>query len=443
MLKRMRPVIFWSLAFVTAFYYLEIISQVWFIQLLRGYQIRVWVPPLLLFLWVMVRRARRGELALSRMELTLFAYALFALLAMFINEATLHLTVKYYLIMVAPVWFYFVIVEYFRDNADIKKMMTVLFFCCFVFSVYVFFNNIFYSYHPESVNRTIVTQHGHTLSLTEASFCVNGTTYSRGLLPLENSKYCGILAPAVLFGIWFMLRSGQKRRYLYLMPTLFMIYVIFATLSRVGIVTLGAGIAALIWCLFKYERRPRPQELLWLALSAAAALAALLFCQKNAFLRLLQVLNIFHIKFINDYLDAHSILACNSANFLDPHWQSVAISWQEFLKHPFFGNGYAAITAYPDEHNRYLFILASAGLLTFIPYVCFFFGVIYSMRKTVLKFMPGDKAAYNYAYLLLACLTMFLVKLFNEGMETFFYWIYFSLAWAWIRNHRRDQKGAR
>src|SRR3990172_4176551 len=137
--KRMPPPYFILIAAVTVFLYFEMMTQVWFLQLIGGYLIKVWVLPLLLFCYILTKKMVRLEdpLKVKFTSLMLALYAMFGLTAMLMSEESLYLVIKYYLIMIAPVWFYFVIIEQFKDNRDIELMIKVLIFCSFLLSIYI------------------------------------------------------------------------------------------------------------------------------------------------------------------------------------------------------------------------------------------------------------------------------------------------------------------
>ncbi len=436
---KMSAVAFAVMASAIVLLYTEAITQVWFLQLCGGYQVRSWLLALFLLIITLVDRPRTKPIPADKNYLLLSVYALFALIAMFFNESSWWLAIKYWLIMVAPAWLYIVIVENFRDNRDIGKMVKIIFFACFIFSVYTHCYDLYYRSNPDGITRAVTTNFGNMVQRSEAWFGVGKTEHSRGLMTVENSKYCGMLGPAILFGLFYFFCRKQKYRYIWMVPSFFMLYVCLNTLSRAGIITVFAGLAVLILCLFYYERSRRKEIGIFSFVMLLAGSWVIFKYQPNAFLRTIQLLNVFHLRRIDEYLARHDVLIFSGAAYADPHLVSVQASWQAFLAHPFLGSGFTAITTYPDEHNRYLFILASAGLLTFIPYVLFLLKTVWSSAKAVSVYARRTGMEFKYLYFLHACNFMFLVKLTNEGMETFFYWIFFALATAWIRNLAVDQ----
>jgi len=59
--RTLPPVLFWSVVSLLLFLYFELPNQVWFLSLLGGYLIKIWVPPLLLFLFVFIMKFKSGK----------------------------------------------------------------------------------------------------------------------------------------------------------------------------------------------------------------------------------------------------------------------------------------------------------------------------------------------------------------------------------------------
>ena len=127
--RRMSPVHFIFSVGVIIFLYYELTVQVWFVSLMGGDLIKVWIPPLLLFLYkIAINMLRRQKfIELNFANLMLLFFSIFGLISMLINEGNLQLSVKYYLVMIAPIFYYFVVVDDFQDNRDIELMIKILF----------------------------------------------------------------------------------------------------------------------------------------------------------------------------------------------------------------------------------------------------------------------------------------------------------------------------
>jgi len=444
--KRMSRIHFIFIAAITVFLYFEIMTQVWFVKLLGGYLVKVWVPPLLLFIYVLIKKLVRNEnlLEISFLNVMLVSYALFGLTSMFLKEETFHLAIKYYLIMIAPVWFYAVMINQFRNNRDIELMIKVLLVCCFISSLYVYFLGAKYSSvaSGETIEE-VKTSAGNILVLNKGALFGSKEAEVQKVTTAgyEQGKYCGMLAPVILFGLLFFLRARRKSKYLFLAMSGFMLIQVVLTISRAGIASTFIGIVFLTALIYIHEKSERTKIIL-LSTSALILITIILASryEMNLILvRFAEILSNLGIKQVNHFLD---ILGFSSmikgSSYLDPHLYSIGRSLEAFYAQPLFGNGYTFATFEINEHNRYFFILVSSGLLTFIPYFFFLGGLTLFIRKAVRQLKHFKLPGINYSYLFYACAVMFLVKLLNEGMETMYYWIWFALAMAWIRNSRRD-----
>ena len=87
------------------------------------------------------------------------------------------------------------------------------------------------------------------------------------------------------------------------------------------------------------------------------------------------------------------------------------------------------------EHNRYLFILSTSGLLTVVPYVLF--HAVSGCCCPGKRFRAGRglrEQDFHLGILLFPALILFALQIINCGQERYYYWVFFGLAAAWIRN---------
>jgi len=426
------------IAGVTVFLYFELMTQLWFVTLLGGYLIKVWVPPLLFFYYILITKMAGQEVSLrvNFTNIMLLVYAIFGIIAMLWNE-TLYFAIKYYLIMIAPVWFYFVIIENFKDNRAIELIIKILFFCGFLLSIYM----LTLQSSSTEITREIVTSAGNIVELSEAAYAerIAGKwmSFSRGLSSYEIGKYCGMLAPFILFSILFYFQSKKKVKYVYLAIGGFLVYQTINAMSRSAISSLFLGIAVLLYILYRNEKGIRAKIVItsfcFFTISAVYVIEYKMIVVR----RFLQLLNFLEIDLLTSYLQNYG-LAISSIEQADLHITSIGKSLNAFYQSPLLGAGYGFSEHVINEHNRYLFILVSSGLLTLIAYVSFFTGIIILTRRSIRNFSHFESQTINYGYLFYACGIMFLFKLLNEGMETFYYWIFFSLASAWVLNCKRE-----
>jgi len=432
------------IAGITVLLYFDIVNHYWFLKLLGGFLIKIWVPPLLLFLYVLIRRMIRKEniFKIRIINLSLVVYAIAGIIAMLLNEP-LYSAIKYYLIMIAPVWFYVVISETVRDNKDIELLIKVLFFCGLVLSLQTFYYNSQLK-GSSLLEEEITSSAGNTIGFGgDTTFKIKDegtyTVLSRGVLNVEHSNYCGMLTPLILFGIMYYISSKGKDKFIYLGGSFLMLFQIIDTMSRAGIATVLVGIIILSWCLYRYEKTKRVKIVVMLTIVVTAGVVYLVaFSNLILIIRFITLFNMFDLPlFLQDYLEI-----IQHSQVIDPHIATMSESFNTFLSSPFFGSGFDFKEG-AQELNRYLFILASAGVFTFISYVLFFLVLTVSVRKAMLSFRLLKSYELNYGYLFFAAGIAFLFKFNNQGQELFYYWIVFALASAWIRNCKREQTAIR
>lgn len=445
---------------ISVFLYFELMSQVWFLNILNGYLIRVWIPPLALFLFVLVKKISDKEKLFKPdfLNLSLLFYSLFGIISMLCN-GTLFDAIKYYLIMIAPVFYYIFIIECFKNNDDIELILRVLFFSSIFICLHEIYLMVINNILPISVTKSIATNLGNSVQLSEAFYSEmqNGewVVSSRGLRSYEAGKVSAMMIAPILFGIFNYFKSSKKARYFYLVVSLAFIIFILDSMSRSGIISLCAGLIVLLGLLYKNEKTRRKNVAIIGFIIILVTIFYSVFLEPQVMRRCLQLLNFLDVDIINNYLEKYGMEnfggGVNKETFLDPHLKSIITTSKQitggvvaaggkfiFLMRLFFGSGYITAEQVLREHNRYFFIIASAGILTFIPYILFLFRLTFIIKKTAFEVVSKVSAGINLGHLFFACSIAFLLKLMNEGMETFYYWIIFSLASAWVRNVKRD-----
>jgi hypothetical protein len=396
------------IAGVTLFLYFEVMTQIWFVGLIGGYMVKVWVPPLALFIYVVMQKLvkRRQLFEPNFLNLMLILYAAFGIISILLSEG-LYFGLKFYLIMIAPIWYYAVILYNFRDNRDIELMIKILVLCSLLMSIYTYLLQAQYEALPYDITREVVTRRGGVIGLSEGGFVESGIVYSRGLRSYEHGKYCGMIAPVILFSILFFIKSKRWIKYVYVAISGFLLLQIIDTYSRSGIISTFIGIAFLVSSIFINERKERIKIVVLSLLVAVPSIPYLIGYKFPVFLRLIQILNILNIGFIDDYLYSFKILAFSTESYFDPHFQTIYESLNTFFTSPLLGSGYRFSELLMREHNRYLFVLISAGLVTFIPYILFIGGLTLFIRKAMLKSKYYKSVGIPYGYFFYACQIMF------------------------------------
>ena len=125
--RRIPRIYFITIICVTIFLYFELMNQIWFISLLGGYLIRVWLPPLALFYFILIKKLKRGEnlIKINFPNLMLIFYSIFGFISMLMNES-MHNAIKYYLLMIAPVWFFAVLYDFCKTNRDVDLLIKTI-----------------------------------------------------------------------------------------------------------------------------------------------------------------------------------------------------------------------------------------------------------------------------------------------------------------------------
>jgi hypothetical protein len=133
----------------------------------------------------------------------------------------------------------------------------------------------------------------------------------------------------------------------------------------------------------------------------------------------------------------------------DGHIDSILTSFNEIFNEissgNFWGNGISYLQQqYKDqwnaEHNRYLFIMLTSGILTAIPYIAFVLGLFVISRKTFLFKKKTANSVSDIGLILYPSVLLFAIQINNAGMERYYYWVFFGFAAAWIRNSRHKIK---
>ncbi len=126
----------------------------------------------------------------------------------------------------------------------------------------------------------------------------------------------------------------------------------------------------------------------------------------------------------------------------DGHMESVGRAHKDIKYAPFLGQGVTSMIEkygrgsweWGLEHNRYLYIATTAGMLTVIPYILFILALAVLSFRTLRRYSEQSRGELHIGMILFASVLLFGVHLFNCGLERYYYWVFFGLAAAWIRN---------
>lgn len=433
-----RPFVFAIVSIVLMSLYFEVVWQVWFLQLLGGYLVKVWILPLALLAWVLIAREKLdlnvGMFLLS----SLWLYSVFALVSLWANE-TMYFALKWYLIMIAPLLAFVVIVTKFRSNVDIRRFLLILLICGMAQAAYSTYSFSSWLGSGETLRQEIVTSQGNLMGGGEgAKFAVTGDapTARFGDVSFELGKFAAMLFPLAVLGVCYPVSKSFHMRLLGFGLTLAILYLTVATNSRVAVLASIVAMSSLLY----YQARMGFVRKRILSFMAPAVFFVLV-SNLPTWLRVLQGLTFFdldaRIPVVGDLMAQYGV-----ARWDDAHLTSISESLQYLSRNYLLGAGYSEVLnsnlTYGSEHNRVLFILASTGLLTAVPYVAFVVGILVQNWRCMWQAYRNNRQEAQLGLVLFTCNLMFILHLIGEGFEAFYYWTFFALTAAWIRNCRRD-----
>ena len=254
-----------------------------------------------------------------------------------------------------------------------------------------------------------------------------------------------MLSPLVLFGFLRAARNASWKGWIFFILSLSLLYTLIGTASRSSFLALVAALVPFLWFL----RRKRLHVLLILV-----SIAALLYQQPFMLYRT-GLLAGAAVSRAAEFGDDHPSLIIRSLKELDAaigermpvqkdgHIESMMKTLERVRVNPMLGYGVGNLigeystpeSRWHVEHNRYLFILSTAGLLSVVPYVLFVLSLLWlAAWKAVPAGMGSRDADCPIGILLFPAVFFFTLQLNNCGQERYYYWVFFGLAAAWIRN---------
>ena len=457
---------------VILFNYFEIYHNYWFLNLLDGYVIKLWLPPLTLLIIVIAVKRHHGNLLFSLKEnwmlnLFLALYICFGLLSLIRNEQ-LYFIGKYGLIMFGPIALYAAIVMLFRDNEQIVNVLAVLFAVAVLLSLYVLY---LYDYVGVTSwqDRPYVMQYMLNNNVLNTKLSLNSisagdfSAHTKTLAFVDEPAFAAMLAPLILFGLYQAVGSGKILLYLYYLPSFFLLHILLSTSSRSSFIAFTAGLIVFLWFI-----RKKVFHVIIILIVFTVMLTSSEFLKY----RLWQIGGIITSK-ISDVIvspkDAPSPgtapppasiinrieeILMNQVTTLDEgikkkvivnpegHVESINKTMSYVKAKPFLGSGITHILErsrsdemrWGTEHNRYLYILSTSGLLTLAPYVLFISALIFLSLRSRRKLARSQGAMFDIGLVLIPAVLLFAIQINNAGQERYYYWIFFGLAAAWIRN---------
>lgn len=433
--------------------YFDTSNHYWFLRLFRGFVINVWFLPFFLFFFFLLRVPIQGKVDLpskniSHLHLMLLFYFIAGFSALFLHE-NLWNKVKFALLMYGPVMMYFSIVYGFRHNKHIEKALKLLFLLGLIYSVYTAY--LFYFIGPDAWNLPEI-ERGYLFS--DKKIELNPYDYntyyigsssgrvSRSSIPgVDEPKFGGMVAPLVLVGFYYAMHTKKYWRMFYFISSLFLLFTVIETFARSSIIALIVGTA-----LFSISLRNKPSKFI-LGLIILVLVIGMLLSIPGAIDRVILLfanIEIFaQTEFINKLIAERDIYIHSEGHIIS-YFEGIKVISQA----PFLGVLGIGVQNFEDmfadyrwgvPHNRYMYILNTTGFLTLIPYVGFIIALIFIVRRTFhgrLKIHGLN----NLGLIFYPAVVLLAIKINNEGTETFYYWILFGLAAAWVRNSASERK---
>ena len=410
--------------------YFQIYWHYWLVKLLGGYIVNTLLPIMLLFFVFITREFGYHDISGIKKRKTyyllilLFYYFLFASVSIFLNEQGLNNIKSYLIYIYSPVLLFVSILGLYvyRKNENIKFTLNILLILSVIFSIYV---TITYSVDPLSVSEIAVleTNRGEMHADTGATYGIGDLSAIRYTIPgISSTTYGALLVPLIFVGLYFRKNSAGKLRYLYLCAILFLIFCVLMTISRGPFISLIAGMIYLTWWKwFKFK------EVMFITF---IFIILLLTFAKLTFLRLA-------ITFA-PFIPIDLSFLGGSGPFEDPRFMSIKETLLYIYQNPFLGMGMSHLIdlqnlSYGKEHNNYLSIAASFGMLTLIFYILFVIFLLIMLHKRIKK-ISRNPLTKDMGIVLGAGLLALIVYLNCAPAEFHFIWIWFGLAAAWLRN---------
>lgn len=448
------PVLHILCAGVIFFTYFDVYHHYWFLKLVDGYVIKAWLPPALLLLIAILLQCKNGSLKIIFQGLKypiifIAIYFLFGSISLVWNES-IYYVIKYGLVMFGPVMVFFSIIFLIKENQFIETIIHLLFWAGVLISFYVLYMYDIRGYEswigePYVLRWMWTEQEAHDVLTLNYHSAGGFFDYSKTLKLLDEPAFAAMLAPLVIFGFYKAVKSPKWQCKLFLLPSSFLLYTLIGTTSRSSFIAFFIGLLLFLW----FIRRK------WLhVLVMLIATATLIYSNSFMVYRLALLSSAVYSKTIDSvekskmpswtsYLEK-SLKKHDSSLTIskDPHIESISTTIERTRRHPLLGYGIGKILdehagegmSWHIEHNRYLFIMSTSGILTVIPYLLFIVSLLWIAWKFLNNLSRNAPDTFNIGIILFPAIFLFMIQINNCGLERYYYWIFFGFAAAWIRN---------
>lgn len=441
-------ILFYLLLFVIVFNYYAINEHYWFLSIFNIfnilYMLPSWIFPLSLFYVIVCVKLFNGDLGVrlsnvKRMHLVLACFVIFSTISLYVKEHSFYQIGIYFIMTNYAVLLYGVIFLFLTNNNDIEKILKVLFFLGLIFCIY----QIFIHY--------IIGYQFYNFEIFELKYLfsdrISVLDYSKDFYPDENGRnmrlsfpglgctpFATALGPLVILGIYYARYNKGAIRFFYYMASIFMIFNIFQTGSRMPLIAFGVSLLIFVRHLYKKNNYV-----------IAAMLLVFGFIMINPHIKERFASSIGTVAYYKHLITENSGQVLIMLTTI-PHLDTLAVTIPAIIKSPVFGMGstsyYSAASEDHEyqEHNRFNEILITRGLIVALPYLIFIILLIAASRRMSLN--SSKKAygisSYNIGIVFYPVTLMAALNLFNRTYDDY-YWIIFGLSAAWIRNLAYNQ----
>lgn len=369
-------------------------------------------------------------------------YFVFGIFVAALHEQGFDAMKRYLFYLFTPVMVSLSIFALYMNNENFKKPLFILFLLGVIFSAYSTILHIkmkadiagfYYAISPEGKNAAEMS----------AEYLSRFSIPGLGSANLESM----LIAP-VLIGFYYVIKSNRMLiKYSYVSVISFLFYNMAIKGSRGAFLSLLCGIAYLY--LKRFFKSSKKTLVIIMLIFAAIILAT-----ETIMLRTLLTIHQFFpaiadIDIIGDLIKKGHYGGYAIASFggKETRVDFLMNTLQVIRSNPTVGVGLTnfntsqqAIFNGGGEHNAYLSVFATGGLLIFIPLMVFVFLIYFSSEKS--QRLYADSSSRDLGILLTAIFLSYSVDQFFTPGFFHRHWIWFGFAAAWARNCEMEYKTA-
>jgi hypothetical protein len=453
-------IIFFLCAAIVLFNYYDVYHHYWLLRLIDGYVIKAWLPPTLLLLLSVWQRYRSQTLkpsfaGLKYPTIFLSTYILFGSISLVWNEEISNV-IKYGLTMFGPVTVFLSVLLTLDTNQKVENVIHCLFWSGVCLSAYVVYMYDIRGY-PSWVGEPYVLRWMWTHQETHEVLAINYHSvgdffeFSKTLKLIDETAFSAMLAPLAIYGFFKASSSSKWQSKLYFLPSFFLLYTLLNTTSRSSFIAFLSGLFPFLWSI----RRKWKHVLLILF-----ATGFLLYSNTFMLYRLALLSAAVYSKTTGDNANIPAWMAgiekalkrvdSSLTKARDPHIESVSKTFQRTLQHPLVGYGMSNLLeahaaegmSWHLEHNRYLSILSTSGMLTVTPYILTLMSLLFLAYKHLAEALRQRPEHLNLGVIIFPAVLLFILQINNCSQERYYYWVFLALAAAWIRNQTLSNRSS-